>query len=131
MCFWDDRRNLDVHFINTLPVLVASRHAREACPVLDTGAGIQETTPEGLHARLRGHDVLLAPDLRNGHLVRRFKQYVRQNALVSADPFDDSDRHGCLVVAGASPSLVLYQDRFYQLIYCLQAREQELLGNLN
>src|SRR5438093_4978282 len=25
--------------------------------------------PQGLDARLRGHDVLLAPNLRNGHLV--------------------------------------------------------------
>ena len=38
---------LDVHFINTLPVLMALRHAR-----------------------LRGHDVLLAPDLQNRHLAR-------------------------------------------------------------
>jgi hypothetical protein len=42
------------------------------------------------------------------HLVRRFKQYGRQNALVSADSFDDSDWHRCLVVAGASPSLGTY-----------------------
>jgi hypothetical protein len=40
--------------------------------------------------------------------VRRFNQYVRQNALVSADPFGDSDWHGCLVVAGASSSLGAY-----------------------
>ena len=37
--------------------------------------------------------------------MRRFIQYGRQNALVSADPFGDSAWHGCLVVAGASPSL--------------------------
>ena len=40
--------------------------------------------------------------------MRRFNQYVRQNALVSADPFGDSDWHGCLVVAGASSSLGAY-----------------------
>ena len=37
----------DVHPMYTLPVLVASRHSREACPVLDTGAGIQETRAMG------------------------------------------------------------------------------------
>ena len=40
--------------------------------------------------------------------MRRFNQYGRQNALVSADPFGDSDWHGCLVVAGASSSLGAY-----------------------
>jgi hypothetical protein len=40
--------------------------------------------------------------------VGRFNQYGRQNALVSADPFGDSDWHGCLVVAGASSSLGAY-----------------------
>jgi hypothetical protein len=40
--------------------------------------------------------------------VRRFNQYDRQNALVSADPFGDSDWHRCLVVAGASSSLGAY-----------------------
>jgi hypothetical protein len=33
----------DVHFVNTLSVPAALRHSREACPVLDTGAGIQRT----------------------------------------------------------------------------------------
>ncbi len=42
------------------------------------------------------------------NLVRRCKQYGRQNALVSADPFDASDWHSCLVVAGVSPSLGAY-----------------------
>ena len=70
---------------------------------------------------LRGYslagDILKSASLRLGirgrrcfwddprNLVRRFNQYGRQNALVSADPFGDSDWHGCLVVAGASPSL--------------------------
>jgi len=40
--------------------------------------------------------------------MRRFNQYCRQNALVSADPFGDSDWHGCLMVAGASSSLGAY-----------------------
>jgi hypothetical protein len=40
--------------------------------------------------------------------MRRFNQYGRQNALVSADPFGDSDWHECLVVAGASSSLGAY-----------------------
>ena len=55
---------LDVHFINTLPVLVASRHSRES-------GKSRRRALWGLDARLRGHDVLLAPDLRNGHLVAR------------------------------------------------------------
>jgi hypothetical protein len=42
------------------------------------------------------------------NLVKRFKQYGRQNALVSADLFDDSDWHRCLVVAGVSSSLGAY-----------------------
>jgi hypothetical protein len=49
-------QRLDVHFINTLPVLVASRHSRESGNPGDERHG-------GLDARLRGHDVLLAPDL--------------------------------------------------------------------
>src|SRR4026209_1816624 len=36
--------------------------------VIPAKAGIQETSAWGLDARLRGHDVLLVPDLRNGHL---------------------------------------------------------------
>ena len=36
--------------------------------VIPAKAGIQETRVWGLDARLRGHDVLLVPDLRNGHL---------------------------------------------------------------
>ena len=38
--------------------------------VIPAKAGIQETSAWGLDARLRGHDVLLVPDLRNGHLAR-------------------------------------------------------------
>ena len=64
------RWSLDVHFIDTLPVFVTSRHSREACPVLDTGAGIQGgQEPWGLDACFRRHDVLLASDLRNRHLM--------------------------------------------------------------
>ena len=36
--------------------------------VIPAKAGIQETRTMGLDARLRGHDALLAPDLRNRHL---------------------------------------------------------------
>ena len=43
---------LDVHFINTLPVLAPSRHSREACPVLDTGAGILLIAPPGFPIKL-------------------------------------------------------------------------------
>ena len=32
-------------------------------------AGIQECSAKALDSRVREHDVLLAPDLRNGHLV--------------------------------------------------------------
>ena len=53
---------LDVYFIHTLPVPAASRHSRAACPVLDTGAGIQERHARGLDARVRGHDVSLVLD---------------------------------------------------------------------
>jgi len=40
--------------------------------------------------------------------VKRFKQYGRQSALISADLFDASDWPGCLVVAGVSSSLGAY-----------------------
>ena len=61
-------KQLDVHCIPTRPVPVASCHSRAACPVRDTGAGIQERGARGLDARVRGHDVFLVLDLRNRHL---------------------------------------------------------------
>src|SRR5437867_6404871 len=47
------------------------KYTASACGsrVIPAKAGIQEISPWGLDARLRGHDVLLAPDLRNRHLA--------------------------------------------------------------
>ena len=38
-------------------------------------------TPWGLDARLRGHDILLVQDLRNGHLVPRLMQGTTANVV--------------------------------------------------
>jgi hypothetical protein len=63
------------------------------------------------------------------NLVRRFKQYSRQNALVSADPFDDGDWHRRLVVAGASPSLGSARDHVLETraTAALKAEERQTL----
>ena len=60
---------LDVHFINTLPVLAASCHSRESGNPGDEG--------HGDWARLRGHDVLLASDLRNRHLAGEYDGLIQ------------------------------------------------------
>jgi hypothetical protein len=52
---------LDVRFLNTLPVSIASRHSR--------ARGNPGDVLLGLDASFRWHDVLLAPDLRNRHLA--------------------------------------------------------------
>ena len=72
-------RPLDVHFINTLPVLGASRHSRES------------GNPGGeryrdLDARLRGHDVLLAQDLRNRHLDSTMHAPAQVSGMFQDDP---------------------------------------------
>jgi hypothetical protein len=59
------RERLDVHFINTRPGYTASACGLASFPRKWES---RRRAPWGLDARLRGHDVLLAPDLRNGHL---------------------------------------------------------------
>jgi len=63
--------DLAIHFINTLPVLVASCHSRESGNPGDERHG--NWMPAGACPRVGGggHDVLLAPDLRNRHLAMR------------------------------------------------------------
>src|SRR5712692_1555470 len=60
---------LDVHFINILPVAAAPWWVASFPRRRES----RRRAPWGLDARLRGHDVLLVmtlvPDLRNGHLV--------------------------------------------------------------